>query len=438
LAPTTSSQQLSYFENGMPRFSTIDMFGGPKDYASALTADKIGVEPSFSALREHFRNTPNLWKRLISSRMEEGKDQKEFLDIETRLFVGYLTDRYIHIYNTHDFSVSNLLPLYLPLEAERIQENLAVDLWVPVLFVKFKTDEFRFDERTSLRRISEKMHLARAEQRNYGLAIHDLVMGAATHSFVLTGFNVPNSEYGEWQNTTSTASAYPMSSVDLLFSVLRLVTGLDTGYAQLLLEPQGWAHNYRSDLPYLTGTSVRKYPPLFEDYYWNRTTVPEITEISLKEIGDSYRQINKLSDIKAKNRILLATKRLNDCLLRENEEDSILDIASALEALLTPGDNTEITHKLATRLAALAKFAKTSEPASVVFRNVKKIYAHRSNVAHGNVEKLKKSRDIRISDTESVPAVKFATDYLRLALRILIQFPQYLEPNRIDEELVVG
>jgi hypothetical protein len=249
---------------------------------------------------------------------------------------------------------------------------------------------------------------------------------------------VENSKFGVWTNIASTTSAYPLDKIDLLFAMLRLVSYVDTGYAQLLLEPLNWTQSYEADLPPLQGTSIRKYPATFESFYWNRTEVAQITTAMLNDAADVYRRVMAIGNEKLMSRVILAMNRLNYCLLRESEEDAILDATSAMEALLTSGDDSEITHKLATRLAALARFARVAEPANSVFRNVKQVYAHRSNVIHGNIPKLKKSKEIRLSDTETAPTVKFATNYLRLALRILIQYPQYLTSSRIDEELLLS
>jgi len=46
-----------------------------------------------------------------------------------------------------------------------------------------------------------------------------------------------------------------------------------------------------------------------------------------------YRGFINILDDKIKSRIMLALRKLNDCLLRENEEDAILDVTGAMEVL---------------------------------------------------------------------------------------------------------
>jgi Apea-like HEPN len=441
--------EMRYSENGMPSFSK--MFNGPSDYKKIFDARVVHAligatedhldfrledQPEFHVLKEHFENSPPLWKRMLSALGDEQKNA--FFDIEVKLFITYQIDRYVHTYGTTEFSPSRLLPIYLPFETIHLVDVLPVDIWIPILFVKFEEAEVILEDGVHIRKIPDDMQLARAETKSYGLAVHEDVLGSATHAFVLTNYEIANSHWGEWSKIARTSAAFPTDKVDLLFAMLRLVTGADTGYAQLLMDPQGWASNYEADLRPLTGTSIRRYPPAFENYYWTRSDLPNVDLIQARSIGDLYGKVSRLDNEHFRNRLLLATQRLNYCFLRENEEDAILDATSALEVLLTPGDHSEITHKLATRLAALSRLEAQENAPNTVFRNIKRVYGHRSNVIHGNISKLRKSNRIQISETEAVPSVKVATDYLRSTLRVLIQNPEFLEPSKIDEQLLLG
>lgn len=81
---------------------------------------------------------------------------------------------------------------------------------------------------------------------------------------------------------------YPLEIIEAFFAMLRLSTGFETGYAQLLVEPIGWAPWYTAKLPCLTGTAVRRYPPQFEDYYWTRDILPLLTTEHLLRIQKNY------------------------------------------------------------------------------------------------------------------------------------------------------
>jgi hypothetical protein len=97
-----------------------------------------------------------------------------------------------------------------------------------------------------------------------------------------------------------------------------------------------------------------------------------------------------------------------------------------------------MTHKLALRMAALLSLSKSGEQTPVeVFRAVKQIYRYRSAVVHGSARTTDK-REIAISDREKIPTVTLAINYLRMAINILIDNPQYLKASKIDEELILG
>jgi hypothetical protein len=208
-----------------------------------------------------------------------------------------------------------------------------------------------------------------------------------------------------------------------------------TGYGQLLLEPVGWAHKYKAHLPPLEGTSTRRYPSEFEDGYWLRPSVPTVTREEAIKIGDAFRKLQSSLGV---NQLRIASRRLNLCYLREDEEDAILDATIGLESLLAGGERNEITHKLALRMAALSTLDQSNQRDAVkIFRDIKEIYSFRSAVAHGS-SKTTKKREIAIKEDETIPVVTAAINYLRMALGILLDHSQYRNVTNIDEELLLG
>ena len=211
------------------------------------------------------------------------------------------------------------------------------------------------------------------------------------------------------------------------------MTGVHTGYAQVLAVPVGWVHDYHAHVRTLAGKSIRAYPNFFEDYYWSGP-LPTLVEQELQETGQIFTKLVNTSS----NEITVAARRLNLCLLREAEEDSILDATIALEALVGGDERQEITHKLALRIAALSRLSNMiDEPASDVFRAIKQIYAYRSAVVHGST-KASKKQEITIPNKAPIRAVVLATNYLRMIMKVLIEHPQYLKPDKIDEKLLLG
>lgn len=222
-------------------------------------------------------------------------------------------------------------------------------------------------------------------------------------------------------------------ALETFFAALRTVTGLATGYAQILAEPLGWAHTFDTHLPGLYGVYVRSYPNWFENYYWN-APLPSLTEQQVLEVGEIYTKMQVLQS----REIGIAARRLNSCFLRESEEDSLLDATIALETLLSDDDHQEMTHKLALRVAAVLKLSKdvSYEPWEIV-QTVKQIYAYRSVVVHGNT-KAHKKKEVQFRTGKKMPTRELATEYLRLVLKILIERPEYLDSQKIDQDLLLG
>ncbi|ELN5458123.1 hypothetical protein RZ418_004137, partial [Salmonella enterica] len=133
-----------------------------------------------------------------------------------------------------------------------------------------------------------------------------------------------------------------------------------------------------------------------------------------------------------------SVKRLNQCLVRDSEEDSVLDATIALEALLSDDGNQEMTHKLAMRVGALANldrnFGKSPQQA---FKDIKSIYAYRSAIVHGS-KTLDKKRVIKIDDNKETTTHSLSVEYVRFVLKTLLENPQYRDPRVIDSELLLG
>jgi hypothetical protein len=227
--------------------------------------------------------------------------------------------------------------------------------------------------------------------------------------------------------------AFPLETINNFFAAIRLVTGVHTGYSQVLLRPVNWAIHYKGNLPPVAGTSIRAYPSWFENYYWLENNIPEVNEASAKEIGNLYL---KLLNIK-ENSIHIAVKRLNLCFLREDDEDYILDATIGLESLLSDDNRQEMTHKLAMRMGALAKLDSKSERNPVqVFHEIKKIYSYRSALVHGSSQSSKNKEIVR-NDNSTMSTGALAVEYLRMAIKILIENPKYRKPASIDEDLLL-
>jgi hypothetical protein len=426
--------ELSYFEGGIPYLREGYSNSGPTDYKYAFRLGKdapIDVKslPSFQTLLDYVTAHPTL-KDYFGFKEES---DNSFSITAVYLLAEYLIDRHIHIHGNTAFNREQLLSSYMPLEAALFKEKLGVNVVVPILFLLFDFDEIRFGPDFGIVRMDDDFQNARATKRTSRLSVHDIVLGAATHALVLNRYEIENGSYFRIFHAYSEATAYPLPIIDAFFTAVRVVTGHPTGYAQLLLEPIGWAHAYKAHLPPMEGTSTRRYPAEFENVYWHRPA-PTVTRAEAVRIGETFTKLRNALEV---NQLRIASRRLNLCYLREDDEDAILDATIGLESLLVGGERNEITHKLALRMAALSTLDNNIRREAVdVFRDIKEIYKFRSAVAHGS-SKSSQKREIAIKEGEAIPIVAAAINYLRIALGIILDHPEYRNPTRIDEVLLL-
>lgn len=426
--------QISYWANGMPYFLPLWISSCPEDYSEVFrkgTSQQVNTDelPTFQALFNYTPPQDTLPNHLKS---EDGT-LSPFYNYQLPISILSLIDRYLHIHGDAPFSAQNFLPLYLPVEAGLFDDKLSVDVLVPIILLNFALDFVELGLNTAIIKLSEDFQLARALIGELDRSGHSRVSAAATHALVLAGYELANNNWIEVSTVLSRVTAFPLQDIDAFFTAVRIVTGYSTGYAQLLFVNSGWTHKYTAHLPSLAGDSTRRYPAEFENDV--QRSVPTVTSEQATAIGQTF---EKLRASISNNQIRIASRRLNLCYLRETDEDAILDATIGLESLLVSGERTEITHKLGLRMAALTSLTSysESEPAKV-FRDIKDIYAFRSGVAHGGGAPIKK-REIAINTGQTIPTVKVAIDYLRLALAVLLEHPVYLQTSRIDEELLLA
>lgn len=428
---------INYFDNGLPRFSEYSFNPAPKDYKSVFGKNsdwQISYTElhSYQNLLSYARANEELNKYFAWT---DQKIPNELFDFSIWYFVEKLLDRYIHLFPDITFIEERFTQIYCPLEASIYEKTLSVDVIVPILFLKFDFDKYILSSTILIEKMEEDFQLSRISKRAFSPSVNTLVLGAATHALVLKGWSITNTNDRNFSTNISEIAFYqkPLEQVDAFFASLRITQAIDSGYAQVLLRPLNWATNYIAHLPALEGTSLRRYPYWFENYYWLQP-IRVFSATELDECAKFYHQLINIEN----NRMRIAVRRLNRCYLREGEEDSILDATIAMEALLSDDDRQEMTHKLALRIAALSSLASNQTETPVeVFNAVKQIYRYRSKIVHGST-KSDKGREIVLSANKRVPTVKLAIDYLRMLLTVLIQHQEYFKPANIDEMLLLS
>lgn len=361
----------------------------------------------------------------------EEPHKNDFFKNATRSFLIDILERY-YLLNKEKVENEKLLEdIYLPNENYLFSETLSFDISIPILFIHFDFEDYSISNNIIIRKIKDEYHLSRLSIKSYSPPITSSLLSCATHELVLKNYTTENKNIWS-QGVFDRESAYPHDKIELFFNALKTISDHNSGYAQLLIYPHSWIPlRCDKDLPYLTGTSTKRYPNYFDDFYWNAESLPNISLNEVTKIGTLYLKFLETTN----NKLKIANKRLRYSYLRDNEEDSILDIIIALETLLSDGDKGELTHKLSLRMAILLSTFCTHEPLDV-FNSVKKIYNFRSKVVHGeNISDSKK--EIKLSDShEPIRIILLASKYLRETIEILTNNPIYLDSKKIDELMI--
>jgi Apea-like HEPN len=350
------------------------------------------------------------------------------------LFITEILNRYLHLHGTEgEVEEERLLPIYLEMEAPPLEEELPAEILVPIVLTGFDVKEpMDLSPGTRIEKLSDPDHLARVPHRPVGSAVNGLVLSASTHALVLTGKKIRLESRWSWPYQE--LGFYPLGEIERFFEALRLVTGYDTGYAQVVIRPLGWAIDYTGSLPPLIpGPTIRQYPEHFDNYGWIGER-PSVSKEQVKRTGEVVTAL-----LTSGRRIALAARRLSSSKLRVREDDRIIDLCIALEALLGDKSPTETTHKLAMRVAAIHAQSDTPKlPPPEVFASVKRIYDYRSSVAHGEDPEKKRLIPSLAAFPEPISTTYLAEYYVRIVLLTLLRKPAWRDPATIDRQILLG
>jgi len=429
------------FPNGMPSFSTSSTFEkNPRDYTRIFN-ERLRSKPEiditelegFPEYYDHAINSEVFMQRFFIE-SEKGENDKRLLDISIKSIPESLIERYLHIYGEQaEFTEDGFKCIYKPVENYIYNDVLKLDIVVPILFIKFEFDNFKINSNTFVEKMDDSMQLSRTNISNYAVPIHKTVVGSATHALVLKNYEVQNQNKWVLENLLSEQNAFPTELIDDFFNSIRVAFGYETGYAQLISKPVDWSLTYKGNLDPMQGTLIKAYPSKFDDFYWLKKDLPTLKVDDTEYIGKLFLNLQKEGNQKLK----IANHRLKHCYLRDNEQDAVIDAMIALETLLSDGERSELNHKLSLRMAAILSTSnRVTESPQEIFKTVKKIYDYRSAIVHGS-PKAERKREIKLEGAEPVPVIEKVMEYLRLAISVILNNPNYLKASKIDEDLIL-
>jgi len=309
---------------------------------------------------------------LMTGRDEaEVRGQAEF-EIARRL-VGTILNRADALGAETD---DELRAIYQQLEPARFAKELSGDIVVPLVAVSFESnDPVQIDGDVWIERLTEADHRVRALNWLQQDGVSPWVAAGATHAVVVRGVTIPNTL--RFLNEHIPFELFE-DTVRNTTEAVRIVTEKATGYAQVLVRPDGWAPEWMQDLPPLwPAWSGRAYPDILNGRQWANEMAP----IDAGQTADVTR-IAKALKAAPKN-VQMAARRLRRTTFRDSAEDQVLDVAIGIEALV--GKEVDaLTHRMAQR-AAIALAHRI--PAAATYNLLKQFYNIRSAIAHGSEPK---------------------------------------------------
>jgi hypothetical protein len=424
---------LTYRNNGYPYFTKSRFV--KKKYFRILDKDNFCVDSkNWKEFKEFILNHNEYCKFYLLGKYSEQESEVSQTN-RGNFFSEYtlkkLIDRYIHIYSTKEFVDSKFKTLFYEWYNYFTLSDLQIEIIVPILMVTFDFETIEINDFIVIERMNDIFQMSRNTKTSTNSSPHQEVISSATHALVLKNFSFKNENYKNSSelNETSIYQNIIFEYIEKIFACLRIQTGIDTGYSQIIAKPINWASSYSADLLPLAIATTKGYPEYFENEYWHY--LPDTITLEKIEIENIKRYLEPL-----KRNIQIAINRLNNAFLRRHIDDSILDITIALEALfIDTNENTEVTHKLSTRVAILCKlFPLDSFTSFQIFKACKSIYSFRSAIIHSKEEKvLDKNRIIKSSNITEITSVEAGIKILSHSIQILLMNPKFQNIEEIDK-----
>jgi hypothetical protein len=444
IGPHHDYPTMSKLDSGFPVFREAGFYNdtAPRDYVGTVRPRGFaGLFRGPARAKEDFPKGVELASFLRSHEIGERLDlarpvYKDVVsDWTVDRLVGDAVERYLYLYGLNaPVEAKRRDAIIQPLVLGTVLRVLELRLVIPIAMTHFEVDHFPLTETTYIARMPKKLQLGRARIGTRGSGAVDTVVGAATHAFVSNGWSLEVKKIDEVGTSLNRSSSNVLDAIDLFFGALRVATGINTGYAQMVWMPRRWSLGYYCDLTPVYGAALRKYPSEYDNYGWASLGAATVTAEQLNEVRRIYQALVS-SESEA---MRLALNRLNGCLTRTDAADAILDGTIGLELLLGDKENQSLSYKLRLRAAALALLqADPAYPAQEVATNVKRLYAARSAIVHG-LRKKGSKKAAEPTDTRNANERLLASNLLRFVLNVLLTHPEYQEaPGKIDAELLL-
>lgn len=427
--------RIHYLKYDIPRYELKDF---PKDriqYGAIFNGygdDRLNIEglDEYTVLYEYINNNTDLINLMIE---EENAD---ILKYRIKEMTSGIVERYLYSINASQYIPEDFEEKLKPFVAEKLfrylGNDLKIDIYVPICLATFEDEIIKLSDQVEIMRIPDDIQKSRQQACLYETNNEDWLASCATHMIVIHGYCFKNNKYISINTVTRNHNAYPLHMTDDIMAVIRIVTGFTIGYEQILSFPLNWIDGFCADLTPLYGAKSHSVNAKEVEKMWMKLSINNISSEKALEIQKLYSVVQSCEGDKTKGNLSFALKRLNRCMLRDEEDDMAIDATIGLEALLAGGTKGEITYTISNRMPIVFYHEKNDIYTPKVSRSImKSIYNYRSKVVHGGTIKEKdKYHEINNSKVE---IEKIAVDFLRYTLLFVLHNPEFLDAKKFDE-----
>ncbi len=425
---------ISDFSSGLPHFSTTPAYLGFKvSYKKILSDSKKDIElDSWNTLLELFFNDEEIYEYIEWKDWYPTKEgvKKEIYTFSIFEDLRSIIDSIIHsVKNPRNKSKAKAEKISNWVKA--ITKNVVnYEIIIPIIFHQPDCQRITLDENIRIQRIDKKLQLSRHHKLPENIVAHKNVVGAATHAIFISNIlkDIPNKNREKKYGIIKQRIDENFDQITKIFSIFRLVINDSIGFCQVIAYPTDFEDRWLAELPSVKIFGFKKFPPSFEENGWHEKRV--ISKKQLQLIKKYYNQITN------DKKIELAKRKLFDSDLRTNTDDSVLDIATGLEALLSDSiDN--LKYKISLRSAAICKKKKFYEFTPVEVKiGIKTFYDFRSAIIHGNTKNLNKKKIIKLDRFQPIETLWFGRNVLKHLIEYLMLNPAFRNIENIDNYLL--
>ncbi len=425
---------ISHFSSGLPYFSTTPAYFGFKvSYKKILSDSKKDIElNSWNVLLEFFLNDKEIYEYLDWKNWNPPKEEvkKEIYAFSIFEDLRSLIDSIIHsVKNPRNKSKAKTEKISNWVRA--ITKNTVnYELIIPIIFHQPDCQRIALDKNVRIQRIDNKLQLSRHYKLPENIVAYKNVVGAATHAIYISNIlkNIPNENQGKKYEIIKQRIDENFDLITKIFSIFRLVINESIGFCQVIANPIDFEEGWLAELPHIKIFGFKKYPPSFEENGWHEKKV-----ISKKQLQSIKKYYNQITDDK---KIKLARRKLFDSDLRTNKDDSVLDVATGLEALLS--DSTDnLKYKISLRSAAICKKKKFYQFTPVEVKiGIKTFYDFRSAIIHGNSKNHVKKKTVKLGRFQQIETLWFGRNVLKHLIEYFMMNPEFRNIENIDNYLL--